>query len=154
MASEAISYDRAELRSIVRAFKAMDDEAATQAKKIGGELAEYAKTKIQQKAATRYVGTKAVTRIADGIKVSKSSKVGEISVGFASQRFSGGGTTQQLWAGYEFGSNRWHQFPKRTPQLGRGNAGYYIYPTLREEQPYIVAQWEESFSEVLKEWDK
>jgi hypothetical protein len=33
MASETITYDKADLRAITRAFKAMDDEAANKLKK-------------------------------------------------------------------------------------------------------------------------
>jgi hypothetical protein len=43
MASEAITYDRAELRAIVRSFKAMDEEATKQAKVVSSELADYVK---------------------------------------------------------------------------------------------------------------
>ncbi len=79
-------------------------------------------------------------------------KIGEFSYGFASQRFSGGGSTQKLWAGYEFGSNRLRQFPRRTPSKGRGNAGYFIYPTLRKIQPELINKWEQSFDRIIKEW--
>ena len=41
MASEAITYDKAELRSITRAFKAMDDEAISQAKQASSALADF-----------------------------------------------------------------------------------------------------------------
>jgi hypothetical protein len=37
--------------------------------------------------------------IAKGSRVSKSSKIGELNLGFAAQKYSGGGTTQQLWGG-------------------------------------------------------
>ncbi len=67
---------------------------------------------------------------------------------------AGGGSTQKLWAGYEFGSNRLRQFPRRTPSKGRGNAGYFIYPTLRKIQPELIKKWQEAFSKILKEWDK
>ena len=30
--------------------------------------------------------------------------------------------------------------------------GYFIYPALREEQPYIIAQWENGFDQIVKEW--
>jgi hypothetical protein len=46
MAEEAISYDKAELRAIVRSFKAMDDEAVSQAKEKTSELADYVRGKI------------------------------------------------------------------------------------------------------------
>lgn len=154
MADEAISYDRRELRSILRAFKAMDDEATDQARKVSNELAQYAGDQIKVTAGRRRVAAIGVQRVADGLRVSKSSKIGEISVGFRSQKFSGGATTQSLWPGLEFGSNRYKQFPTRTPREGRGNQGYFIYGTLRQIQPYIVTQWENAFSDIVKEWGK
>ena len=153
MATETIAYDRAELRSIIRAFKAMETQATDEAKRESSALAEFAAGKIREAAASRTVSGAAVQRVADGVRVSKSSKVGEFSYGFASQKFSGGGTTQILWAGLEFGSNRYKQFPRRTPNRGRGNSGYFIYPTLRQIQPELVRQWEEAFSRILKEYE-
>lgn len=150
MANDAITYDKAELRAIVRSFKAMDEEATNQAKKISSELADYVKSSVIDRAATRGV---AAIRIASGAKVSKSSKIGEISYGFAAQKFSGGGTTQQLWAGNEFGSNTKKQFPVWSGREGRGSRGWFIYPTLRAIQPEIVKRWENSFVTVLKEFD-
>lgn len=140
-----IAYDRQELASIKRAFKAMDEETLDQAKQASAEIAEMLKEKIIRKAQTRQVAGKSARRIAEGAKVAKSSKIGELSLGFAAQKYSGGGTTQMLWAGMEFGSNRWKQFPRRTPRLGRGNQGYFIYPTLTENQQELIRKWEESF---------
>ena len=152
MADEPIQYDKRELRSIVSAFKAMDDEAVEAAKRESGALATYAANEIKAYSVTRTFGQAAVNRIAIGVRISKSSKIGEFSYGFATQRFSGGGTTQKLWAGYEFGSNRYPQFPRRTPNKGRGNSGYFIYPTLRKIQPELVRKWEEAFDTILKKW--
>jgi len=149
-----ISYDKRELRSIITAFKALDDEAVNQAKRESSALATYAANEIKAYGLTRTFGQEAVRRITTGVKISASSKIGEFSYGFASQRFSGGGSTQKLWAGYEFGSNRYRQFPRRTPNKGRGNAGYFIYPTLRKIQPELIKKWQEAFSKILKEWDK
>ena len=149
-----ISYDKRELRSIITAFKAMDDEAVDAAKRESGALAQYAANQIKAYGITRTFGQAVVNRITTGVKISKSSKVGEFSYGFASQRFSGGGTTKDLWAGYEFGSNRYRQFPRRTPRKGRGNSGYFIYPALRKIQPELVRKWEEGFVYITKEWDR
>lgn len=154
MADEPISYDRRELRSIISAFKAMDDEATDQAKRESSALAQYAANEVRAYGITRTFGQAVVDRITSGVRVSKSSKIGELSYGFASQRFSGGASTKDLWAGYEFGANRYSQFPRRTPRKGRGNAGYFIYPALRKIQPELVKKWEEAFSKILKEWDK
>jgi hypothetical protein len=150
--AEVEAYNRKEIREVIKAFKAMDETAIDEAKKVSGALADYALGKIKEAAGTRTVATKVATRIADNGKVSKTSKVGEISLGFASQRFSGGGTTKSLWGGMEFGSNRFKQFPRRTPTLGRGNAGYFIFPTLKAAQPYIIKEWQEAFSKIIKEF--
>jgi hypothetical protein len=150
MATETITYDKSDLRGIIKAFKAMDDEAVAQAKGVSNGLATYLQSKIKNTAAGR--SNLAAGRIADGSRVSKSSKIGEISFGFVSQKFSGGGTTQQLWGGYEFGSNKFKQFPVWSGREGRGSRGYFIYPTLRAEQPHIIAQWESAFTKILKEW--
>ena len=151
MATEAISYDKAELRAIVRSFKAMDEEATKQAKEQTSELAEYVRGKIIS--ASGGASNKVAGKIAQGSKISKSSKIGEISFGFAGQKLSGGGTTQQLWAGYEFGSNRFKQFPVWSGREGRGSRGWFIYPTLRSVQPDIVKKWENAFSKIVKEYN-
>jgi hypothetical protein len=151
MASDSITYDKAELRAIVRSFKAMDDEAISQAKEQTSKLADWVRGKIVD--ATANSSNKVAPKIAQGSKVSKSSKIGEISFGFAGQKLSGGGTTQQLWGGYEFGSNKFKQFPVWSGREGRGSRGWFIYPTLRSVQPEIVKRWEQSFSEIVKEFD-
>jgi hypothetical protein len=161
MASDPITYDKADLRNITRAFKAMDDEAATQAKEKSGALVEFLRGKIIS-AAGGLKNNKAATRIAQGSKVAKSSKIGEINLGYASQKFTGGGTTQinqgteggiGILAGTEFGSNKFKQFPVWSGRgKNGGSKGWFIYPTLSEEQPYLIAQWEKGFDQVIKEW--
>jgi hypothetical protein len=151
MAKEAISYDKAELRAILKSFKAMDEEAIQQAKKQTSELADYVRTKTI--AAANQSTNRVAPKIAQGSKVSKSSKIGEISYGFASQKLSGGGTTQQVWGGYEFGSNRFKQFPVWSGREGRGSRGWFIYPTLRSAQPEIIKKWEQAFSTIVRKYD-
>jgi len=150
MATESITYDKAQLRGILQAFKGMDEQAVSQAKAVSNGLATYVQSKIISSAGSR--PNKAADRIAQGSRVSKSSKIGELSFGFVSQKFSGGGTTQQLWGGYEFGSNKFKQFPVWSGREGHGSRGYFIYPTLRAEQPHIINEWENAFTKILKEW--
>lgn len=155
-------YDKKELRAIQGAFKAMNQEAQDAAKRESKALAEYAGKEIV-KAAYVAPNPKVAVRVAEGFKVSQSSKIGELSFGFAGQKFSGGATTQfnyakeggnGLLAGAEFGSKNYPQFARRSPRYGRrGNEGYFIYPTLRAIQPYLIAQWEQAFNRVLKEYD-
>jgi nucleoside diphosphate kinase len=153
METESISYDKAQLNAIKRSFKAMNDEAISQARKSSSELADYVKSSVIDAAALTRTNRTGSLRVATGATVSKSSKVGEISYGFARQKFSGGATTQQLWGGLEFGSNREKQFPVWSGREGRGSRGWFIYPTLRSLQPEILKRWNESFDKIVKEFD-
>jgi len=152
MATDAISYDKNELRAIVRSFKAMDDEATDQAKKVTSELATWVQGQIKSAASSK-TRNLVDNRVADGSKVSKSSKIGEISFGYAGQKLSGGASTQQVWGGVEFGSNKYKQFPVWSGREGRGSRGWFIYPTLRSIQPDIVKKWEEAFSTIVRKYD-
>jgi hypothetical protein len=149
MADVKVEYNRADLRQILKSFKAMDDEAIDQTKKLSGELAEYAADQIKAAARRNSKYPKGSIKVADGVRIAKSSKIGEFKYGFASQKLSGGGNTQDILYGLEFGSRRYKQFPGRSPNKGRGNAGYFIYPTLRQEQPELIEKWEKGFEKIL-----
>jgi hypothetical protein len=152
MASETIAYNKKDLSNIYKAFKLMDEQATEEAKRQSAALAYFASEEIKQAAATRTKSGKVAQRVADGVSISKKSKVGEFSYGFARQKFSGGATTQILWGGVEFGSNKFKQFPTYSGRQGRGSRGWFIYPTLRRIQPELINKWEESFNRIIKEW--
>jgi hypothetical protein len=155
-------YDKGELRKIIFAMKNMDEESQAQAKAATSKIVEYAVDKIKD-AASSHPRPKQAQRIADGVRISKSSRIGEFSLGFAGQKFSGGATTQLnndrgsgpgILAGVEFGSNKIKHFQARTPKFGiKGNKGYFIWNTLRTIQPKLVSDWEESFAQIYKKWD-
>lgn len=155
-------YDKGELRKIASVIRKMGDEAKEQARSVTGGLVDFVVGEIRS-AARSYPRPRQATRIADGIKISKSSVVGEFGIGFASQKFSGGATTQlregrpatnAILAGVEFGSNNLKQFLARTPKFGsKGSEGYFIWPTMRRVQPDIIKKWESAFSEVIEKWD-
>lgn len=146
MAEAKVEYDKADIRQILRSFKAMTDDAIQQSKRVGFELADYAAGKIKNYAVgSRFIAT---SRVTDNVEISKSSKIGEFAYGYKSQRFfSGGASTLDMVYGLEFGSNRLPQFPPRKRE------GYTIYPTLRKIQPEIIKKWETAFDEILKEFD-
>jgi hypothetical protein len=149
--AEQIAFDKSELRGVFKALKNMDEQATEEAKRVSGALAEYARAEVIGTASG--LQSRAVaSRIAEGARVKKSSKIGEITYGFASQKFSGGATTKDIWGGSEFGSNKYKQFPVWSGREGRGSKGWFIYPTLRKIQPKIVTEWTEAFSKILKEW--
>ncbi len=151
---QGLVYDRRELAQLIKAFKAMDAEATKVAAETGFELSKFVSGEVKSAGYSRYINPTAVRRIVDGVSVSKTSKVGQVSYGFARQRFSGGGTTRQLWPGFEFGSKRFKQFPTYSGRFGRGGRGWFIFPTLRRLQPELVRKWEDKFADILKIWGK
>jgi hypothetical protein len=154
MADEAISaYSQKELRQLAKTFSLMGDEAISKAKTVSYDLANYAKNEITKAGYQREKSAKAVRKVVDGSSVSKSSKTGRLSYGFAGQRFSGGATTQVLWRGLEFGSKNYKQFPTWSGRYGRGSRGWFIYPTLREVQPELTQRWTNEMNNVVKAWD-
>ena len=149
--SEQVALDQTELRAVFKALKNMDEAANDEAKRQSGNLADYARGEIIQ-TANGIQSRKVASRIAEGSRVKKSSRIGEITYGFASQRFSGRANTKAIWGGSEFGSNKYRQFPVWSGRQGRGSRGWFIYPTLRKIQPEIVERWSAAFSKILKEW--
>ena len=152
MANETIAYNKSDLRDLYKAFKLMDEQATEEARTQSSALAIYASEQIKTAARGRTKSGKVAQRVADGVSISKSSKIGEFRYGFARQKFSGGGNTQTLWGGVEFGSNKFKQFPAYSGRQGRGSRGWFIYPTLRRVQPELINKWQEAFSRIIKEW--
>ena len=152
MASETIAYSRNDIRDILKAFKVMDDQATEEARIQSAALATYAAEEIKTAARGRTKSGKVAQRVADGVSISKSSKIGEFKYGFARQKFSGGANTQTLWGGVEFGSNKFKQFPAYSGRQGRGSRGWFIYPTLRRIQPELISKWEAAYNRILDKW--
>jgi hypothetical protein len=152
MASETIAYSRNDIRDILKAFKVMDDQATEEARIQSNALATYAAEEIKSAARDRTKSGKVAQRVADGVSISKSSKIGEFKYGFARQKFSGGANTQTLWGGVEFGSNKFKQFPAYSGRQGRGSRGWFIYPTLRRIQPELINRWEAAYNRILDKW--
>ena len=152
MANETIAYSRNDIRDILKAFKVMDDQATEEARIQSAALATYAAEEIKTAARGRTKSGKVAQRVADGVSISKSSKIGEFKYGFARQKFSGGATTQSLWGGVEFGSNKFKQFPSYSGRQGRGSRGWFIYPTLRRIQPELINKWESAYNRILDKW--
>lgn len=158
-----IVYDRKELAQFAKVIRNMSDIAVKETKRRVGELAQKELTEIRRIAASR---GKVADRVAQGGKVKKSSLLGEVSFGFASQKFSGGATTQfntrndtkgnrlGIGAAVEFGSSKYPQFPKWSGPMpkGPGSRGWFIYPTIRHLQPTIIKEFEEILLDIRKEF--
>jgi hypothetical protein len=130
----------------------MDAQATEEARIQSNALATYAAEQIKTAARGRTKSGKVAQRVADGVSISKTSKIGEFKYGFARQKFSGGANTQTLWGGVEFGSNKFKQFPSYSGREGRGSRGWFIYPTLRRIQPELINRWEAAYNRILDKW--
>jgi len=159
----SIAYDKRELNKIAAVLRTMSETAINEVKSKVQELAQKELNEIRRIAASR---GKVADRIAQGGKVKASSLLGEISFGFASQKFSGGATTQfntrqdtvgnrkGIGAAHEFGSNKYPQFPRWSGGMGKGagSRGWFIYPTIRHLQPTVIKEFEDIILEIRKEW--
>ena len=158
-----IVYDKRELASFAKVIRNMSAIAVDETKRRVGELAQKELNEIRRIAASR---GKVADRVAQGGKVKKSSLLGEVSFGFASQKFSGGATTQfntrndtkgnrlGIGAAHEFGSKNYPQFPRWSGPMpkGPGSRGWFIYPTIRHLQPTIIKEFEEIIMDIKKEF--
>ena len=158
-----IVYDKKELAQFSKIMRNMSEIAVEETKRRVGALAERELNEIRNVAKSR---GKVADRVAQGGKVKKSSVLGEISFGFAQQKFSGGATTQfnnrkdpkgkrfGIGAAVEFGSNKYPQFPRWSGGMskGAGSRGWFIYPTIRHLQPTIIKEFEDIILAVRKEF--
>lgn len=158
-----IVYDKKELAQFAKVIRNMSEIAVSETKRRVGELAQKELSEIRRVASSR---GKVADRVAQGGKVKKSSLLGEISFGFASQKFSGGATTQfntrndtkgnrlGIGAATEFGSKNYPQFPRWSGPMpkGPGSRGWFIYPTIRHLQPTIIKEFEEIILDIRKEF--
>ena len=159
----SIFYSKKELNQIAKVLRSMSDIAVAESKKRVQEIADKELNAIRAIASGRGPVAK---RIAEGGKVKKSSLLGEIQFGFASQRFSGGATTQfntrndppgnrkGIGAATEFGSSKYPQFPRWSGPMpkGPGSRGWFIYPTVRALQPTIIKEFEDVILKIRKEF--
>lgn len=149
---EFSAYSKRELASLAKTFTVMGEEAVEGARQVSYEIATLAQDRIKAAGYSRTKSAGAVRKVVDGSTVSRSSKTGRLSFGFAGQRLSGGGTTQQLWGGLEFGSDKFKQFPSWSGRFGSGSRGWFIYPTLRAIQPELTLRWMREVNKVIKNW--
>ena len=148
---------------ISRVLRNMEDTATQQTKSKIQELVSRQLSSIRAIAASR---GKVAQRIADGGQIKKSSLQGEVKFGFATQKFSGGATTQfntrndppgnrpGIGGGYEFGSKRYPNMPRWSGPMpkGPGSRGWFIYPAIRASQPDITNEFKEIIASMVKEW--
>lgn len=145
------------LRETIRAFRALDDQSKVEAKASSKRVAELLASAIRAATPT---GDRRYTNLGQTVRstVGRNGTPGIDIGGRVNPRVSGGGTPANLIIGMEFGANQagrngW-RFPPRTPRLGRGNEGYWVYPTARAKQREVVSLWQNSLNSIINDWSR
>lgn len=164
-----IKYDD-EIFATLRAFNRLQKE--TEDRNPNSELRQATKAisdelgkEIAKSAYVHPYSPAQAIKVASTIRV-LSDRIPKISIGKGRKRiFSGGGRAGDVLFGNEFGSiqggignfgfNGGKRFPiPRSPRSGRGNEGYWIFPTIKANERYVREQWLKMANELAKTFSK
>lgn len=165
----SIKPDSKELAGLYAAFKRLDQEANTTLKNdvslISAWTAQEIKNATLSLSADKYPAQ--AQKVAQSVRFNKD-RVPNVTVGGSKGGFSGGGLVGEVLFGSEFGAVEWlatgevganrfgryggRRFPDRSPRKGRGNEGYWIFPTLSAKQGEITQRWQNAVEKVLGKW--
>jgi hypothetical protein len=165
MATKAfeIKIKDSDILAIRRTFKNMDEIAQNDMKRVAEQLAVEAASAV----GSALQGTPQGQALARSIKVSNKSTTPFFTVGGSSVKLKNGTPVGAIALGVEFGSYQdrprkrkgkstdyvgYRQFQPRSRREGRGNAGYFIFPTLKALQPEITKKWVEQVDRIRREW--
>ena len=158
-----VKPDLGDYRGLLKALSVMDKEAQGTLKNDVYSISSWVAGGIKT---SGYVGARfpAQAAIVAATVRPARDRVPTIYVGGSKGRASGGANAGQLLFGNEFGGERnakgslsafpngGFRFPERTAREGRGNKGYWIFPTLKVMQPEIKRRWQEACVKVLDNW--
>ena len=157
-----IKPDLGDYRSLLKAISVMDKQAQGALK---DEVASISRWTAQGMIYASYGALMPMQAaiVAQTIRPARD-RVPTVYIGGAKGRASGGANAGQLLFGNEFGSDRnakgskgafpngGYRFPERSNSQGRGNTGYWIFPSLKDMQPTIRKRWFDAVTRVLDNW--
>ena len=156
-----IKIKDSDILAIRRTFSKMDEIAKDDMKRVANDIAIEAASAV----GSALQSTPQGQALARSIRVSKSKTTPYFTVGGSTPRLSNGTPVGEIALGVEFGAyqNRprkrksgqytgYKQFQPRSPREGRGNAGYFIFPTLKALQPEITKKWIDQVDRIRREW--
>ena len=146
------------LDGTLRALRGIDKEASNAIRTETQKIANLLSKEIASAGARR---SKRDAFVADTVRGTRE-RTPVIKIGAARRmpvsRPGVGPRASDLMFGMEFGANQdgpnGFRFPARTPKLGRGNEGYWIFPTARRQQRKVVELWAGALEKVAREWGK
>ena len=158
-----IKIKDADINAIRKTFKNMDEIAQNDMNRAAQQIAIEAASAV----GSALQSTPQGQALARSIKVSPKSKTPFFTVGGSSVKLRNGTPVGEIALGVEFGAYQdrprkrkgkstnyvgYRQFQPRSPREGRGNAGYFIFPTLKALQPEITRKWVEQVDRIRREW--
>jgi hypothetical protein len=161
--SITVRPDLADYRGLLKAISVMDKEAQVNLKNDVYGISAWTARGIQQAGYAHPVYPRQASIIAQSVRAARD-RVPTVYVGGGKGRVSGGANSGQLLFGNEFGGDRnafgnksafpngGYRFPARTSREGRGNKGYWIFPTLKDMQPEIKRRWFAAVDKVMDNW--
>ena len=157
-----IKIDDRELKSLVASLKKMDKIATDDLKQASKDLAIEAASAV----GSALQATPTGRILASTIKVSTAVQP-QFSLGGTRAYLSNGTPIGAITMGIEFGSYQntirerksgkykgYQQFQPRSPREGKGNAGYYIYPTLKAFHGTILKRYLEQIDRIVAAWNE
>jgi len=150
-------------RPLLKALSLMEKEAQVGLKDDVYLISAWTARGIAQAGFGHPIYPKQAQIVAASVKPARD-RVPTVRVGGSKGRVSGGANAGQLLWGNEFGGDRnvfgnltafpngGYRFPPRTSREGRGNTGYWIFPTLKVMQPEIKKRWFVAVNKVMDLW--
>ena len=158
-----IQPDMRDLRDTLKALNKMEKEANVELKDDVQAITMWMATAIQSAGFAHPKYPKQAYIVAKTVKGNRD-RIPSVTIGGSRGRVSGGANAGQLLFGNEFGGDRnakgnlnafpngGFRFPPRTDREGRGNVGYWIFPTLKENQGTLTDKWKNAVEKVFKKW--
>lgn len=167
-----VTADTSDLKGLFRAISAMDKEAQNGIKDDVMAISRWVATDIQSAAASGLYPRQAAL-VAQTVRPTRD-RLPTVTIGGSKRAAvtrratatSPAPTVGELLFGNEFGSDRntkgskgnfpngGFKFPERSPSEGRGNSGWWIFPTVKRLQPRITAEWVDIIKGIEKLWSK
>jgi hypothetical protein len=159
-----IQPDLRQLRGLLKVLNTMEKEANVELKDDVQSITMWMAGAIEQAGYAHPIYPKQAAIVARTVKGNRD-RLPNVTIGGGKGRVSGGANAGQLLFGNEFGGDRnafgnknafpngGYRFPARTERVGRGNRGYWIFPTLRANQPEITRKWITAVEKVLDNWN-
>ena len=153
-----VKPDLRQYRGLINAMNKMSKQSTVELKDEVRSISLWVARSIKMEASASPM-PKQAEKIARTV-TAKRDRMPSIVIGGSRQRFKNGTPVGVALIGAEMGAtsgfpNGGRRHPYRSPREGRGNRGYWIFPTVKALQPEITRRWKQAVERyVFDEWNK